>query len=107
MQFEVNPMNRFANKVAVVTGGSSGIGKATAFAFAREGAKVVIAARRPQPALDTVKEIESAVGSAVFVQTDVSRSEDVERLIARTVETYGRLDCAFNNAARTDEVIGP
>ena len=100
-------MNRFANKVAVVTGGSSGIGRATAFAFAREGAEVVIAARRPQPALDTVKEIESAGGSAVFVQTDVSRSEDVERLIARTVETYGRLDCAFNNAARTDEVIGP
>jgi NAD(P)-dependent dehydrogenase (short-subunit alcohol dehydrogenase family) len=100
-------MKRFANKVAIVTGGSSGIGKATALAFAREGAKVVIAARRPQPALDTVKEIEAAGGVALFVPTDVSKSDEIERLIVRTVETYGRLDCAFNNAARTDEVIGP
>lgn len=100
-------MSRFANRVAVVTGGSSGIGKATAFAFAREGAKVVIAARRPQPALETVREIEVAGGTAVFVQTDVSKAADVEQLIARTVETYGRLDCAVNNAARTDEAIGP
>jgi len=107
MRLEVNPMSRFANKVAVVTGGSSGIGKATAFAFAREGAKVVIAARRPQPALETVREIEVAGGTAVFVQTDVSKAADVEQLIARTVETYGRLDCAVNNAARTDEAIGP
>lgn len=100
-------MSRFANKVAVVTGGSSGIGKATAFAFAREGGKVVIAARRPKPALETVREIEVAGGTAVFVQTDVSKAADVEQLIARTVETYGRLDCAVNNAARTDEAIGP
>jgi len=107
MRLEVNPMSRFANRVAVVTGGSSGIGKATAFAFAREGAKVVIAARRPQPALETVREIEVAGGTAVFVQTDVSKAADVEQLIARTVETYGRLDCAVNNAARTDEAIGP
>jgi len=107
MRLEVNPMSRFANKVAVVTGGSSGIGKATAFAFAREGAKVVIAARRPQPALETVREIEVAGGTAVFVQTDVSKAADVEQLIARTVETFGRLDCAVNNAARTDEAIGP
>ena len=85
MQFEVNPLDRFANKVAVVTGGSSGIGRATALAFARERARVAIAVRRPQPALDTKKEIESAGGNAVFVQTDVSRSEDVERLIARAV----------------------
>lgn len=107
MRLEVNPMSRFANRVAVVTGGSSGIGKATAFAFAREGGKVVIAARRPKPALETVREIEVAGGTAVFVQTDVSKAADVEQLIARTVETYGRLDCAVNNAARTDEAIGP
>lgn len=100
-------MKRFVNKVVVITGGNSGIGRATALAFAREGASVVIAARRPQQSLETVKEIEHAGGVAVFVQTDVSRSEDVERLIARTVETFGRLDCAFNNAARTDEAIGP
>jgi NAD(P)-dependent dehydrogenase (short-subunit alcohol dehydrogenase family) len=61
-----------AKKVAVVTGRSSGIRRATALAFAREGARVVIAARRPQPAFDIVKEIESAGGNAVFVQTDVS-----------------------------------
>lgn len=67
----------------------------------------MIAARRPKPALETVKEIEGAGGTAVFVSTDVSKSEDVQRMIGRTVETYGRLDCAFNNAARTDEVLGP
>jgi NAD(P)-dependent dehydrogenase (short-subunit alcohol dehydrogenase family) len=107
LQFQVNQMNRFVNKVVVLTGGSSGIGRATALAFAREGARVVIAARRPQPGFDTVKEIERAGGTAVFVQTEVSKSEHVERLIARAVETFGRLDCAFNNAARTDEAIGP
>lgn len=100
-------MNSFADKVAVITGGSSGIGKATAIAFAREGARVVIAARRQLPALETVDEIKNVGGNAVFVPTDVSKSDQVERLIASTVEAFGRLDYAFNNAARTDEVFGP
>jgi len=100
-------MKRFADKVAIVTGGSSGIGKATAMAFAREGANVVIAARRPQPGLEAVEEIKRAGGNALFMPTDVSRAEDVERLVAYTAESFGRLDYAFNNAARTDEAIGP
>ena len=102
-----NRMKRFADKVAIVTGGSSGIGKATAIAFAREGAAVAIAARRQQPGLETVNEIRRAGGNAVFIPTDVSKSDDIERLITTTVEKFGRLDYAFNNAARTDEVIGP
>ena len=102
-----NLMKRFTDKVAIVTGGSSGIGKATAIAFAREGAAVAIAARRQQPGLETVEEIKRAGGNAVFIPTDVSKSEDIERLITATVEKFGRLDYAFNNAARTDEVIGP
>jgi NAD(P)-dependent dehydrogenase (short-subunit alcohol dehydrogenase family) len=107
-------MKRFADKVAIVTGGSSGIGKATAIAFAREGAAVAIAARRQKPGLETVDQIKHAGGNAVFIPTDVSKSEDIERLITTTVEKFGRLDYAFNNAARTDEnaartdeVIGP
>jgi NAD(P)-dependent dehydrogenase (short-subunit alcohol dehydrogenase family) len=100
-------MDRFAGKVVVITGGSSGIGKAAAIAFAREGASVVIGARRPQPGLDTVEEIERGGGRAIFVGTDVSRAEEVERLVGSAVEKFGRLDYALNNAARTDEVFGP
>jgi NAD(P)-dependent dehydrogenase (short-subunit alcohol dehydrogenase family) len=99
-------MDSFAGKVALVTGGSSGIGKATAIAFARSGANVVIAARGEQRGKQTVDEIAAAGGEAIFVSTDVPRSEDVERLVARTVETFGRLDYAFNNAANPDGSIG-
>jgi NAD(P)-dependent dehydrogenase (short-subunit alcohol dehydrogenase family) len=85
-------------KVAIVTGASSGIGKATAIAFAREGALVAVAARRESEGEETVREIREAGGEATFVKTDVSRASDVEALVNRTLETYGRLDCAFNNA---------
>lgn len=98
-------MDRFSGKVAVITGGSSGIGKATALAFAREGAHVVIAARRLKPGEDAVREIESIGGEALFVPTDVSQARNVENLIARTVERFGRIDYAFNNAVRTDETL--
>ena len=91
-------MKRFEGKVALVTGGNSGIGRATAFAFARDGARVVIAARRKREGEETVEAIRDAGGDAVFVKTDVSRAAEVEALIARTVELHGRLDCAFNNA---------
>jgi NAD(P)-dependent dehydrogenase (short-subunit alcohol dehydrogenase family) len=99
-------MDSFAGKVALVTGGSSGIGKAAAIAFARSGANVVIAARGEQRGTQTVDEITAAGGKAIFVPTDVSRSADVKRLVARTVEAFGRLDYAFNNAANPDGSIG-
>lgn len=100
-------MGTFEGKVALVTGGSSGIGKATAMAFAADGANVVIAARGEERGAQTIKEITAAGGNAVFVPADVSKAHDVERLVSRAVETFGRLDYAFNNAANTDGSIGP
>src|SRR2546422_6794930 len=88
-----------ANKVALVTGGNSGIGRAAAHAFAREGAKVVLAARGVDRGHAVVREIKEKGGDAIFVQTDVSKANQVESLIHKTVERYGRLDCALNNAA--------
>jgi NAD(P)-dependent dehydrogenase (short-subunit alcohol dehydrogenase family) len=90
---------RFAGKVALVTGGGSGIGRATARAFAREGAVVVVAGRGGEPLAETVKLIEDAGGTAGAVTADVSRSADVARLVATTVERHGGLHVAFNNAA--------
>jgi NAD(P)-dependent dehydrogenase (short-subunit alcohol dehydrogenase family) len=84
-------MKRFADKAAIVTGGSSGIGRATAMAFAREGANVVIAARRQQLELEAVEGIKRAGGNALFIPTDVSRAEDVERLVDFTAESFDRL----------------
>lgn len=85
-------------KVALVTGGSSGIGQATAVAFAQAGASVVVAARRTQEGEETVRLVKDAGGEALFVQTDVTKAEDVEALVGKTLEAFGRLDCAFNNA---------
>jgi NAD(P)-dependent dehydrogenase (short-subunit alcohol dehydrogenase family) len=92
-------MAKFENKVALITGGNSGIGRATALAFAREGVRVVIAARRVERGEETAHEISATGGKAIFVRTDISKAEEVEALVLRTVEAYGRLDCAFNNAA--------
>ena len=89
---------RLQDKVALVTGGSTGIGRATALAMAREGARVVIANRSAVGGEETVWLITTAGGEATFIQTDVLQTAQVEALIARTVKTYGRLDCAFNNA---------
>lgn len=85
-------------KVALVTGGSSGIGRATALAFARAGAKVVVSDVAVQGGEETARLIREAGGDAVFIRTDVSQPDEVEALIRQAVETYGRLDCAFNNA---------
>jgi len=88
----------FDGKVALVTGGSSGIGKATALAFARAGANVVIASRRVTEGEQTVHEICERGGEAIFVKTDVSKASEVKGLMNRTIEFYGRLDYACNNA---------
>ncbi|GAB1540278.1 hypothetical protein NUACC21_29470 [Scytonema sp. NUACC21] len=85
-------------KVALVTGASSGIGRAAAISFARAGAKVVAASRRIADGEETVRHILDAEGEAIFVKTDVSKAAEVEALLSKTVNTYGRLDCAFNNA---------
>lgn len=91
-------MSRFGGKVVLVTGGTSGIGKATAIAFAREGARVVLSGRREPEGLAVVEQIQKAGGEAQFVRADVSREDDVKALVAKTVARYGRLDVAFNNA---------
>jgi NAD(P)-dependent dehydrogenase (short-subunit alcohol dehydrogenase family) len=91
---------QFEGKVALVTGGSSGIGKATAIAFANEGAKVTVAARREEESRAVVEEIKGAGGDAIFVQTDVAEEAACEEMVAKTLEAFGRLDCAFNNAGR-------
>lgn len=89
---------QLADKVALVTGGSSGIGRATALAFAREGAKVVVADVYVVGGQETVRRVRDAGGEAVFVETDVTQAAEVEAMVNQAVETYGRLDCAFNNA---------
>ncbi|MBE9015653.1 SDR family oxidoreductase [Chroococcidiopsidales cyanobacterium LEGE 13417] len=91
-------MNELKDKVALVTGGSTGIGQATAIAFAQAGAKVAIASRTPAAGEKTVSQIKAAGGDAVFIKTDVTQASEVEALVDKTVSIYGRLDCAFNNA---------
>jgi NAD(P)-dependent dehydrogenase (short-subunit alcohol dehydrogenase family) len=85
-------------KVAIVTGGNSGIGRATAIALAREGAKVTVAARRASEGEETVRLIKEAGSDAIFVKTDVAIENDVRSLVEKTVDAYDRLDYAFNNA---------
>jgi NAD(P)-dependent dehydrogenase (short-subunit alcohol dehydrogenase family) len=89
---------RFKDKVAIVTGGASGIGRATALAFAQEGASVVVADVMEQEGEETVKIIEDNGKKAIFIKTDVSKAADVQAMVDKTIKTYGRLDCAFNNA---------
>ena len=93
---------RFEGRVALVTGGSAGIGLALAAAFAGEGAKVVIAARREHEGEEAAQSIRESGGEACFLRADISRAEDVEAMIAETVRRYGRLDHACNNAGVED-----
>lgn len=91
-------MNGLQNKVAIVTGASSGIGRAVALAFAREGVKVVVSDVARDGGEETVRLIKEQGGEAIFIPCDVSQSAQVEALVKRAVETFGRLDFACNNA---------
>jgi NAD(P)-dependent dehydrogenase (short-subunit alcohol dehydrogenase family) len=91
-------MNTFDKKVAVVTGGTSGIGRTTALAFAEAGAKVVVAGRREAEGNEVVSLIKKRGGQALFVKTDIASEPDAAALIEKTLAAYGRLDVAFNNA---------
>lgn len=93
----------FANKVVLITGAASGIGRGVALAFARAGASVVVADIAVDEGEATVATINAAGGQAMFVRADVAVSADVEALVAKTVASYGRLDCAFNNAGVEEE----
>ena len=95
----------FSGKVALVTGGTSGIGKTTAIEFARAGAKVVLTGRREKEGAQVVAEIKKLGGEAAFVRADVAKDADVKRMVDFTVDKFGRLDIAFNNAGV--EWIGP
>jgi len=90
--------NGFSGKVALVTGGTSGIGKATAIAFARAGAKVVLTGRREKEGAQVVAEIKKLGGDAAFVRADVAKDGDVKKMVDFTVDKFGKLDVAFNNA---------
>src|SRR5438309_3752610 len=89
---------KFDGKVALVTGGTSGIGKATAIAFARAGAKVVLTGRREKEGAQVVDEIKKFGGDAAFVRADVAKDADVKAMVDFAVNKFGRLDLAFNNA---------
>jgi NAD(P)-dependent dehydrogenase (short-subunit alcohol dehydrogenase family) len=95
-----------AGKVALVTGASSGIGRATAEAFSARGASVVVAARRREELDSLVAEIEARGGTATAIKTDVSAAADVERMVAHTIEVFGRLDYAVNNAGIEGQLAG-
>jgi NAD(P)-dependent dehydrogenase (short-subunit alcohol dehydrogenase family) len=93
-----SPDQSFSDKVVLITGGTAGIGRATAVAFARRGARVVVSGRRETEGKESVALVEKAGGQGLFVRADVSREDDVVALVDRTVQRFGRLDIAFNNA---------
>jgi NAD(P)-dependent dehydrogenase (short-subunit alcohol dehydrogenase family) len=92
-------MLNLKNKVAIITGGGRGIGKATAIALAREGVRVVVAARTTPEIEAVANEIQTMGGQALAIQTDVSKEEDVQHMVQKTIEAYARVDILVNNAA--------
>lgn len=100
-------MKTLQDKIALVTGGTTGIGRAAAIALAKAGAKVVVSGRRPAEGDETVRLVRAAGGQATFVKADVSVASDVKNLVDATLRTHGRLDIAFNNAGVESAVIAP
>jgi len=94
-------------KYALVTGGASGIGRATALAMAREGARVAVADRTEDLAAATVAAINAAGGQAIAIACDVAREDQVQAMVARAIAAFGRVDCAFNNAGISPRHVGP
>jgi len=92
-------MGRLDGKVAIITGAGMGMGQAGALLFAKEGAKVVVVDWNAEAGEETVKMIKNAGGEAIFVKADVSKAKDVENMVRTTVDTYGKLDIIYNNAA--------
>lgn len=97
-------MSQATGKIVLITGGTSGIGRAAALAFARRGDSVAIAGRRVTEGEETARLAQDAGGDAFFIQTDVTIASEVEAMVARTAERWGRLDYAFNNAGITGEI---
>ena len=95
----------FEGKTALVTGATSGIGRSTAIAFAQAGAQVALFGRRKEEGEAAVKEITTAGGKAIFVQGNISKEDDVQRLVKTTVDTFGGLNFAFNNAGTEGEFV--
>jgi NAD(P)-dependent dehydrogenase (short-subunit alcohol dehydrogenase family) len=89
---------RLANKIALITGGTSGIGRTTAVLFAKEGARVAITGRNEMRGLAVVEEIEAASGTAIFIRSDVRSAAECRQAVEQTLQTFGRLDILFNNA---------
>lgn len=100
-------MNRLKDKVAIITGGNSGVGAATAKLFAAEGATVVITARREAALEQVAKEIEEAGGTVLAVSTDISKPEDPEKLMDIVMERFGRIDILINNAGILEVGLKP
>src|SRR5881296_2535742 len=99
-------MSQFVGKVALITGGNAGIGRAAAIEFAKQGAKVVVSGRREKEGHEVIAEIKALGGEAIFVKTDVSKASDVKAMIEQTLAKFGRLDFAFNNAG-VEQMLTP
>ena len=98
-------MSRLKDKVSIVTGATSGIGRSSAVLFAKEGSSVAVVGRNVERGEETVGMIKDSGGEATFIRADISKAEDVEKMVRITVDTYGKLDILYNNAAIVHEPV--